>query len=149
MNFNTHTGLQSHQKKFEKFKEEIFQKNLKHSEILNLLYNKAKDLNIINSEDYKFCVNYFAGSSDIATLLAVGIGEDNKLKTDFVYFGEDGSYKCYILCKSQEVPKHYEKLFTFKNCLKIYDDEQVTMNFWADKIEIYRAGEMGFLIKLI
>lgn len=149
MNFSTHTGLQSHQKKFEKFEKEVYQMNLKDSETLETLYNKAKELKIISSEDYKFCVNYFAGSSDIASLLAVGIGEDNKLKTDFVYFGEDGSYKCYLLCKNQEVPNHYEKVADFKTWLKIYDDEKVTMNFWADKIAIYRAGEMGFLIKLI
>jgi len=91
----------------------------------------------------------YIGSSDIASLILVGCGE-NGLELKELHFGEDGSYQAYIIDnKDVEIPSHYSLVAEFETWLKIYDDEELTQRFNADKIEIYRAGEMGCIIRLL
>ena len=83
----------------------------------------------------------YAGESDIAALTAVGSGGPQ-----FIRFGEDGSYTAYLV-DGEEIPEHYTKAAEFEYWLKIYDDRELTIEIKADKIEIYRAGSFGMIIK--
>jgi len=99
-------------------------------------------------KNYKEFEKEYIGSSDIASLILVGCGE-NSLKLKELHFGGDGSYQAYVVDRETEIPKHYKKAEEFNIWLKIYDDEELVKEFEADKIEVYRAGEMGCIVKLI
>lgn len=89
------------------------------------------------------------GSSDIATLTLVGMTADH-LTTEFLYFGEDGSYSAYIIGeKDVEIGAHYELVASFRRWMKIYDDDSCTASFYGDSINVYRAGDYGCIIQCI
>lgn len=92
------------------------------------------------SENYKNKMA-FVGESDIAALVAVAPGGPS-----FIRFGEDGSYKAYIV-EDEIVPEHYTKVAEFNYWLRIFDDNELTLEITAPKIEIYRAGSFGMIIK--
>lgn len=96
-------------------------------------------------KNYKDCEQVFIGSSDIASLTL-----RSPMEATILNFGEDGDYQAYIIDnKDVEIPSHYSLVTEFETWLKIYDDEELTQRFNADKIEIYRAGEMGCIIRLL
>lgn len=100
-------------------------------------------------KNYKNYEKSFIGASDIASLILVGCGENGLLLHD-LHFGSDGCYDAYIVdSEDVEAGEHYKKVATFKDWLKIYDDSSLVKCFEADKIEVYRAAEMGCIIKLI
>lgn len=136
------------QKAMQKLIDKIHNENQKESERLLKVFEQAKKLEMVDENSYKFKTT-FVGCSDIASLIAVGIGTDGNLNTKCIDFDEDASYKCYLLCEKQNIPKHYKKVYEFKNWLKIYDDDGKTITLTADSLEVYRAGAMGLLIKLI
>ncbi|WP_127009511.1 hypothetical protein [Veillonella sp. CHU110] len=84
------------------------------------------------------------GASDIASLTV-----RFPMHAMAVHFGEDANYTAYVITDAQEVPAHYRQVAEGKSWCKVYDDEELMAEFWANKIEIYRAGEMGCLIRLI
>lgn len=110
------------------------------------MYKKGKKMKTY--KDFEKC---YIGESDIAGLTIIGMTSLG-IKTDFLNFGSDGSYLAYICnvyaLNGIEIPKHYEKVALFWNWLKIYDDTGLTAEYEADKIEIYRAGNFGCIIKL-
>lgn len=59
----------------------------------------------------------------------------------------DSTYCAYIIGEDDEVPSHYKLAHTFTSWLTIYDDEKARFKLYADKIEVYRAGDCGVLIK--
>lgn len=83
----------------------------------------------------------FVGESDIAALVAVAPGGPQ-----FIRFGEDGGYEAYIV-EEETIPEHYTKVAEFDYWLKIFDDSELTLELKAPKIEIYRAGSFGMIIK--
>lgn len=98
---------------------------------------------------YKEYEKTIIGESAIATLILVGIEKENGLKLSSLNFGEDGVYKAYIVDETAEIGSHYNKVATFNNWLRIYDDYGLTNEIKGKEIIIYRAGQMGCIIQLI
>lgn len=99
-------------------------------------------------KNYKEYEEKFIGGSDIAALILVGCDE-NGLKTSHLNFGEDGSYRAYIVDENAEIGAHYKKVADFKYWFKIYDDHGLTYRVNAKEINIYRAGDFGCIIQVI
>ena len=93
---------------------------------------------------YKDFEKMYIGYSDIASLTIRACG-----CVDMLNFGGDNRYYAYIVNEEIEMPKHYTKTHEFKNWIKIYDDEKLTFNVKAEKIEIYQSGSYGCIIKLL
>ena len=105
----------------------------------------------IKKESYREFNEISIGTSDIATLIMVGcpIEESNELITKPLYFGEDGNYKaCYINEDNIDIPEHYKKVAEFSTWLKIYDDTGLTSTIKGERIEVFRAGDFGCIIKV-
>ena len=80
---------------------------------------------------YKEYEKKYIGMSDIANLILAG-SSDNGLRLTALHFGMDNDYYAYIVDSDAEIGEHYTKVAEFN----------------ADKISIYRAGEMGCIIQL-
>ena len=102
-------------------------------------------------KDYKDFEKKYIGTSDIAALVLIGISKEGGVNPQMLHFGKDGSYSAYIVEGDDdvEIGEHYHKVAEFKNWLSIYDDNDLTMKLYADKIIIYRAREMGCIIQVI
>lgn len=99
---------------------------------------------------YKDFEQVYIGGSDIAALILVGCYKEEGLKTQTLNFGEDGSYRAYIVTDPEaEIGNHYKKVATFNYWLKIYDDDGKTYEVRAREINIYRAGDFGCIIQVI
>lgn len=95
---------------------------------------------------YQYCT-VPAGSSDIASLIyRTGNGETGEIP-----FGEDNTYSARLITGDTEVPEHYKKnkiLDTDAPWIWLYDDDGKSLDLSNDAgFEIYRAGEMGLLIR--
>lgn len=109
-------------------------------------------------KNYKEFEKEFIGASDGASLILRGSPNREKLNYEtwereslkYLHFGADGVYNAYIVNgKDVEIGKHYEKVVSFKEWLKIYDDDGLTKHFRLHgTIDIYRAGEFGCIIHL-
>ena len=99
---------------------------------------------VIGIKDYE---KKYIGMSDIANLILAG-SSDNGLKLAVLHFGMDNDYYAYIVDADAEIGEHYTKVAEFKSWLRIYDDSFLTQEFNANKISVYRAGEMGCIIQL-
>ena len=97
---------------------------------------------------YKEYEKKYIGMSDIANLILAGFS-DNGLRLTALHFGMDNDYYAYIVDSDAEIGKYYTKVAEFRSWLRIYDDSFLTQEFNADKINVYRAGEMGCIIQLI
>lgn len=88
------------------------------------------------------------GISDIGNIIisAPIIGNEDYVAT--LHFTEDGSYKAYLLEKDMQVPEHYRKVMDITSWIKIYDDDGIVFEARCSKIEIYRAGTFGVIIKM-
>lgn len=102
-------------------------------------------------KNYKeFEKDYNIGSSDYAALTMTGFRKNVGVISQILKFGQDDTYSAYIVYgKDVEIGKHYEKVAEFDSWLKIYDDNGLTTEYTAEKIIIYRAGEMGCIIQCI
>lgn len=89
------------------------------------------------------------GDSDVAMLVLVGCRAKDGIVTEPLRFGEDGSYKAYLVNGKAKIGGHYKKVATFHNWLKIYDDEKLTLKVEANEINIYRAGIFGCIIQIM
>lgn len=107
------------------------------------------------NKTYKDFEKRYIGSSDIATIIAVGFDTDGKdgacIKTGAIHFGSDGGYSAYYVDDaSAEIGAHYEKVFECSNWLKVYDDNGLTLR--VDEpgatISIYQAGNFGCIIRV-
>ncbi|MDK4473092.1 hypothetical protein MWG12_04705 [Fusobacterium necrophorum] len=89
------------------------------------------------------------GSSDVAVLTFVGCVEDYPfINADVLPFGEDGIYSGYVVYNNVEIPKHYKKEYSYKNWLKVYDDDGLQHVFEGKNIEVYRSGQRGIVIHI-
>ena len=102
---------------------------------------------MVNSKKtYKDCPKIDIGSSDIATLILVGMGE-NGLQLSTLGFVEDGNYKAYFVPKGTTIGSHYRKVATFYSWMKIYDDDFLAFEIKAKEVSIFRAGDFGCIIE--
>lgn len=94
---------------------------------------------------YKYCT-LSAGVSDIAALI---YRTSNPKEIGEIAFGEDGDYKAYLIAGDTEVPIHYNLVLdTSSSWLWIYDDDEKTLDLENPAgFQVYRAGEMGLLIR--
>lgn len=94
---------------------------------------------------YKYCT-LSAGVSDIAALV---YRTSNPKEIGEIAFGEDGSYKAHLIVGDTEVPDHYYLVLdTQEPWLWIYDDDGKVLDLENPAgFQIYRAGEMGLLIR--
>ena len=100
-------------------------------------------------KDYHDFEKVYIGSSDIATVITVGMSTEGPFKTDSISFGSDGVYTAYFVNEEIEIPTHYRLVNEFAYWLKIYDDRKCTLYIRAAKgktIKIYQAGMFGCLI---
>ena len=88
------------------------------------------------------------GSSDIAALIAVGIGDG--VETEAIPYGADGSYTAYIVRDKALIPDYYRVAWATTEWLRIYDDTGLA---WQNSPEdrgkaftIYRAGDFHTII---
>ncbi len=97
-------------------------------------------------KNYKEFDKTMIGSSDSARLRFV----TNK-ESFFVKFQEDNSYSAYVVDGETEIPAHYKlvKSCDYKGWLKIYDDNQMSYTNVFNKLNVYRAGQMGIIIQVI
>ena len=102
-----------------------------------------------NMKTYKDFEKKYIGGSDIASLVMVGCRRDEGLKTEPLFFGEDGAYYAYIVDEETEIKSHYTKVAAFNHWLKIYDDDGLTFVENAKEINVYRAGQFGCIIQII
>lgn len=99
---------------------------------------------------YKDYGKEYIGYSDIASLILAGYDKERGLLLKELHFGCDGSYNAYIVNdKNVEIGSHYNKVAEYDSQMKIYDDQELTKVFKADKIIVYRAAEMGCIIQLV
>jgi len=96
---------------------------------------------------YKEFEKVFIGDSDSAFLTMVG-AVDDVVSAAPLHFGQDDSYKAYIVDEPAKIGNHYKLVATFEKWLRIYDDDEKVREFRADRINVYRAGEMGCIIEL-
>lgn len=92
------------------------------------------------------------GCSDIASLTVRYCSDmqNNYMKADVLIFGSDGDYTGYIVEDDNVViPDYYKLVLEAKTWIVIYDDDSLVYKARAKKIEIYRAGDFGCIIKLI
>lgn len=92
------------------------------------------------------------GYSDIASLVMVGVDmrEVTGLRASFLNMGKDGNYRAYVIKNDEvEVPEHYSLTDKFVSWLKIYDDDSLVATFEGKEIEVYQAGMMGILIRVL
>lgn len=94
-------------------------------------------------KNYKDYEKVFIGGSNIASLTL-----RSPIDATVLNFGEDNNYLAYVVDAEAEIGEHYKKVYECENWLKIYDDDGLVKEFKADKIEVYRAGEMGCIIRL-
>ena len=84
------------------------------------------------------------GSSDMATLLL-----RSGYQLELLHFGIDECYTAwYVIDSTVEIPSHYSLITSTTKWLKIYDDSSLVFDERGD-FEIYRAGEMGCIIRKI
>lgn len=96
-------------------------------------------------EFYKYCT-LSAGVSDIAALV---YRTSNPKEIGEIPFREDGDYRAHLIAGDTEVPSHYNLVLdTREPWLWIYDDEGKTLDLVNPSgFQVYRAGEMGLLIR--
>lgn len=107
------------------------------------------------NKTYKDFNKCYIGSSDIATIIAVGFDADGKdgnyIKTGAIRFGSDGGYSAYYVDDANvEIGAHYDKVFECQTWLKLYDDNGLTLSVYKPgaTISIYRAGNFGCIIRV-
>lgn len=93
-------------------------------------------------KNYKEQEKVTLGYSDIASVVA-----RSPERAEAILFGADNKYYAYLVDWETEIPQYYNKVFECSSWLKIYDDEGLTLDLKGDSFEIYRAAEMGCIIR--
>ena len=75
--------------------------------------------------------------------------DENGLKVEALHFGGDSSYSAYIVDENAGIPERYKLQAAFEKWLKIYDDNELTFEATADRINVFRCGDYGCIIQLL
>lgn len=100
-------------------------------------------------KSYKEYDKIYIGSSDIATLTVVALREDGEQLAQTLDFGIDSNYFAYLVDDNAHIGDHYKLVQTCKYWMKVFDDQELTLDLHAATIKIYRAGECGCIIQCI
>ena len=101
-------------------------------------------------KSYKEYEKSWIGGSDGAALLMYGpVADGDGCKALELKFTEDGDYRAYIVDGEAEIGTHYKKVAEFRGWVRIYDDESLSYKADADRINIYRAGDLSCIIQLL
>lgn len=98
---------------------------------------------------YKGYEQVSLGVSVYAALCLIGATKDYCLKSEVLLFGGVSKYDVYVVDRRAIIPPHYKLIYTFNHWLKIYDDFELTNEFHADQIHIFRAGDYDCIIQLM
>lgn len=101
---------------------------------------------------YKDYTKRTIGESDIATLVLVGMGED-EVKSHILNYQGDETYSAYIIKRKENesvsIADHYELVSSFTNWIRIYDDFGKSAEYDGKVINIYRAGGYSTIVEII
>jgi len=89
------------------------------------------------------------GYSDIASLVMVGFKHDEGVVPEMLRFYSDGCYGAYLVDEYAEIGSHYKEVASYDSWLKIYDDHELVFDMYAKHFTVYRAANMGCIIKVI
>lgn len=88
------------------------------------------------------------GVSDVAALTLVGFN-GKEVESHVLKFEGDGSYRAYIVDENAEIGTHYTKEAAFESWMRVYDDLGLTWEGYAQRINVFRAGDYGCIIQHI
>ena len=100
-------------------------------------------------KNYKDCKKIYLGESDSAKLMMIGMVDSTTEDVKYLKFVEDGAYDAYFADEETEIPSHYSPVAEFFDLMHIYDDNGLTVSIAAEKIEVYRAGMFGCIVRVI
>lgn len=103
-----------------------------------------------NETMYKRAPKIHVGGSDRASLFAIGFDVNYGWRFVPIHFGADDSYKAYICTEQAEIGAHYHLVGELYHEIRIIDDDDGNCTFEAsaDRINLWRAGEFGFVVQL-
>lgn len=108
----------------------------------------VRDFGEKKPKSYKEYSRQGLGWSDVAAVTLTGCDVEG-IRAEVLYFNYDGEYQAYVVDEYAEIGDHYHLVHTFKYWMRVYDDEERVVDFHADEIKVYRAGDAGCIIQLI
>ena len=100
-------------------------------------------------KSYKEYEKVYIGSSDIATLTIVALRDNGEQLAQTLDFGIDSNYFAYLVDSNAYIGDHYKLTQRCRFWMKVFDDQELTLDLHAPKINIYRAGDCGCIIQLL
>jgi hypothetical protein len=88
------------------------------------------------------------GSSQYGCIILLGVKEPFGLRAELLKFTSIQNYTAYIL-EDIEPPKFYHLFSSFEKWLSVYDENALTRTYKSDKINVFRAGDVGVIIQLV
>ena len=100
-------------------------------------------------KNYRECKLQLIGTSRDCVLTMTGMTNVG-VRAQLLEFGLVSTYTAYIVDEDDvEIGDHYNKVASYVDWLRIYDDKELSASFTADHINVYRAGDAGCIIQLI
>lgn len=100
-------------------------------------------------KSYKEYEKVYIGSSDIATLTIVALRDNGQPLAQTLDFAIDSNYFAYIVDGEAKIGDHYKLTQTCRYWMKVFDDQELTLDLHAPIINIYRAGDCGCIIQCL
>ena len=100
-------------------------------------------------KSYREYERVYIGSSDIATLTVVALREDGEPLAQTLDFDIDSNYFAYLVDGEAKIGDHYKLVQCCKFWMKVFDDQELTLDLHSPTIKVYRAGECGCIIQTL
>ena len=100
-------------------------------------------------KSYKEYEKVYIGSSDIASLTIVAPRDHDGSLAESLDFGIDSNYFAYIVDSNAQIGDHYKLVQSCKYWMKVFDDQELTLDLHAATINIYRAGDCGCIFQCL
>ena len=98
-------------------------------------------------KNYREYDKVYIGSSDIASLTIVAPRDNGDPLAQTLDFGIDADYFAYIVDSNAYIGDHYKLVQCCKYWMKVFDDQELTLDLHAPTIKVYRAGDCGCIIQ--